>query len=389
MMTRSEFLRSVVGLCFAALSAWTTILAFRPSDGFYRAPPQELRGAPGSIIRAEPIAAPPGVRAWRVLYRSLGLKQDSVAVSGIVIASDKAEAGRSVIAWAHPTTGIARRCAPSLSSNIFGSIPGLERMLAAGFVVTATDYAGLGTPGIHPYLVGESAARTVLDSVRAARILTEASNQVAVWGHSQGGHAALWSADLGGRYAPDLKIVGVAAAAPAVDLLTLFRDDGSSPAGELLAGFALLSWSKIYNASLSQMIAPLNRGLVHLMGSQCLTSRFELIIENIALRMIKRPFLKVSPVAAEPWKEIIARNTPPVKPAGMPVLILQGREDRLIPAAVTRQFAAMLCKNGGNVEVLNVDADHVVVARRGADIAVDWLRDRLQGKAVSASCHVP
>jgi len=37
--------------------------------------------------------------------------------------------------------------------------------------VVFTDYPGLGTPGPHPYLVGESEGRAVLDSIRATRQL--------------------------------------------------------------------------------------------------------------------------------------------------------------------------------------------------------------------------
>ena len=52
-----------------------------------------------------------------------------------------------------------------------------------------------------------------------------ASNRFAVWGHSQGGHAALFTGELAARYAPELKLVGVAAAAPATNLIELFDDD--------------------------------------------------------------------------------------------------------------------------------------------------------------------
>jgi dipeptidyl aminopeptidase/acylaminoacyl peptidase len=70
-----------------------------------------------------------------------------------------------------------------------GLIFGLNQMLAQGYVVTATDYPGLGTQGIHPFLIGVSEDRAVLDSVRAARDLPNsgASNRFVVWGHSQGG----------------------------------------------------------------------------------------------------------------------------------------------------------------------------------------------------------
>jgi acetyl esterase/lipase len=69
-------------------------------------------------------------------------------------------------------------------------------MIRRGYIVTATDYPGLGTAGPHPYLVGISEGRAVLDSVRSARNLTqgEAQKRFAVWGHSQGGQAVLYAA---------------------------------------------------------------------------------------------------------------------------------------------------------------------------------------------------
>ena len=36
-------------------------------------------------------------------------------------------------------------------------------MLRQGYIVVATDYAGLGTDSVHPYLIGESAGRAVLE----------------------------------------------------------------------------------------------------------------------------------------------------------------------------------------------------------------------------------
>ena len=49
--------------------------------------------------------------------------------------------------------------------------PLLQRWLKAGYAVVRTDYEGLGTPGAHPYLIGASEGRAMLDMVRAARKL--------------------------------------------------------------------------------------------------------------------------------------------------------------------------------------------------------------------------
>jgi hypothetical protein len=127
---------------------------------------------PGNLISAEAMpGAPDGARAYRILYWSTGLDRKPVEVSGVVIAprGPPPPGGRPVIAWAHPTTGVVERCAPSLARVFFASIQGRRAMLERGDVVAATDYPGLGTPEVHPYLVGDSEAHAVLDSVRAAK----------------------------------------------------------------------------------------------------------------------------------------------------------------------------------------------------------------------------
>src|SRR4029077_18947867 len=110
-------------------------------------------------------AATASPRPYPTLYRSTGSSGEPIAVSGTVIfpAGPAPREGRNIIAWAHYTTGVAQRCAPTLLSDLSGTIAGLDEMLAHGYVVVATDYEGLGVPGVHPYLVGISEAHAVLD----------------------------------------------------------------------------------------------------------------------------------------------------------------------------------------------------------------------------------
>ena len=125
------------------------------------------RAKPGTVLRVRPQigGAPANAKAFRVLYRSTGLNGEPIAVSGTIIypAGPPPPGGRDVIAWAHYTTGVADRCAPTLLPNLSGTIAGLEQMLERNYVVVATDYEGLGLPGVHAYLVGISEARSVLD----------------------------------------------------------------------------------------------------------------------------------------------------------------------------------------------------------------------------------
>lgn len=233
----------------ALLAVTLALLAIVPAaaqTAFYDAPDSLAAGSPGSIVRQEPIdGAPLGASAFRVLYRSTGLDGQPILVSGIIVVppGPPPQGGRPVVAWAHPTTGIVPHCAPSLAIFVFQQLQGLRTMVERGYVVAATDYPGLGTPGPHPYLVGDSEARAVIDIVRAATAMPEAAagSDYTVWGHSQGGQAALFTGMIASSYAPELRLRGVAAAAPATDLATLLRDDIGTVGGKNIAAMTL--WS--------------------------------------------------------------------------------------------------------------------------------------------------
>jgi Secretory lipase len=154
---------------------------------FYDPPRSMLNGQPGTLVRQELIdGAPLGATAYRVIYRSTGLKDEPIFVSGVIVVpkGEPPQGGRPIVAWAHPTSGVASRCAPSLAIFLFQQIQGLRSFLERGYVVAATDYPGLGTPGPHPYLVGESEARSVIDAVRAAATMPGAGGgkRFTVWG---------------------------------------------------------------------------------------------------------------------------------------------------------------------------------------------------------------
>ena len=132
-----------------------------------------------------------------------------------------------MVSWAHGTTGIADSCAPSRTPKgpyTFYAAPQFGAWLKAGYAIANTDYEGLGTPGVHPYLVGRSEGRGVVDIVRASRQLDgRLARRYVIAGHSQGGHAALFAAAIGPKWAPELRLRGVAAFAPASHLGLLSR----------------------------------------------------------------------------------------------------------------------------------------------------------------------
>jgi len=232
----------VMGAAVSFLVRYHQAATPQTPSSFYM-PPQPLpQGEPGTILRREPLPnnRPEGAQAWRVMYLSTDLEGQPIAVTGTVVApTETPVAPRNIIAWAHGTTGIRPKCGVSHTSDPYQQTPAIERMLAEGFVVTITDYPGLGTPGMHPYMVGPVAAQSVLDSVRAARQILEVSagNEFAVWGASQGGNSALWTAQMVQAYAPELTLRGVAASAPAISLREIAAFNLDKPGGGIFLGY--------------------------------------------------------------------------------------------------------------------------------------------------------
>jgi acetyl esterase/lipase len=363
----------------------------RPA-AFYSAPDPIPAGKAGDVLRADPVEeGPDGARSWRILYRSTGMKGEPEAVSALLVVPDgpAPAGGRSVVAWAHPTTGVVPDCAPSLQPNWRKTIPGLDLLVKAGVVVVATDYPGLGTPGVHPYLIGASEARAVVDSVRAARNVkeAEAGSRFAVWGHSQGGHAAVFTGQLAGTLAPELELVGVAAAAPATQLAELLEMDLGTKLGNVLAAEALWSWSKVFEAPLSKVLHADAIPVVEKVAARCIRDPGEGIVAFADAMPLRNGFLSVRMAAVEPWASIMKENSPGAARIAAPVFLSQGTIDSVVRSRVTATYGGVLCAQGTAVRYLLVpDESHFLVAFHTADQAVEWMGDRFAGKPAPDDC---
>src|ERR1700733_4867673 len=172
-----------------------------PSTDFYETPSLST-SKPGDLLRKssfEGYSVPSGAQAVRILYHSVSSSGTAVATSGVVLipAGTAPEGGWPVIAWAHGTSGVARMCAPSLMKDMEYGEEGLMPMVAAGFAVVATDYAGLGTPGPHQYDNKVPQANDVAFSAPAAQAaVPHLGNRWVAIGHSQGGVAVWGVAEL-------------------------------------------------------------------------------------------------------------------------------------------------------------------------------------------------
>jgi hypothetical protein len=357
----------------------------RPAWGFYRPPVPLPARPPGTLIRSEPVSAPAGVRGWRVLYHSRDTSGRDIAVSGSVLVPAGATGTLPVVAWAHGSTGLGDSCAPSTDLQPLNGIEDGAALLAAGDAVVSTDYEGLGTPGPHPYLIGPSEARSVLDAVRAAGHLpgVRLGRSFVAFGHSQGAHAALFTGELAASYAPELRLLGVAAAAPPIDVPALARVVAQSAAGigrlvELAAGYSATDPS----ARLSAIMTPVGRAGLGLLESGC----DDAVIPAYSRLSAEEVFTR-DPRTTPPWSTALAGNSVGVLPRSVPILIMQGGRDPNIPPGITAGEVQRMCRAGDTIDYhLYPAAYHNVVPSASADLNA-WVAARLHGDPASSTCH--
>lgn len=371
----------------------TACLPATAQTAFYTADAAQIaEGSAGSLIHnAKQDEAPFGGSKYLVLYRSVGLKGEPIAVSGMVFVppGTMPDGGWPIVAWAHPTSGLVPKCAPSLAAAGTSQVQGLEALLKQGYVVTATDYPGLGTAGPHPFLIGESEGRAVLDSIRAARELIGGKTpSAALWGHSQGGQAVLFASEMAAKYAPDIRLAGVGAAAPATNLTLLMDDDIDTAGGRNLLGMSLYSWGKIYDAPIDQVVAPAALQTIDNLANVCLESIFDIPARYLAGQALMKGFLSVPDITdVEPWKSLMEENSTGILPTRLPVFLAQGTADDTVPEDVTARYMSRLCDAGSKVTMdLMLGVGHLDTAKNSAGEFVQWLVDLDAGKPTTNNC---
>jgi acetyl esterase/lipase len=376
----------------AVIASWW---ASRPAvpDAFYElALPKPAE--PGALLRQEPFsrAIPAGARAWRILYSTTRADNSAAIASAIVLTSAKTTGStRPIIAWAHGTTGIVPGCGPSVSANPFANVPAVDQVVREDWAFVATDYVGLGTRGGHAYLVGEDAARALLDAARAARRLpgTGLDDRVVVWGHSQGGNSALWAAGRARDYAPDLKLFGVAAQAPATDLKALVASAQSSTFGKIVSAFLIKAYGAAYpDVAEADYVNWWSRILAGDIASRCVGG-WPTIFSILEARLLPRGGIFATDPAAGSLGRRLTQNTP-LSPIPVPVFIAQGEIDDLVLPDVQGRYVARRCAQGQPIDYRVYRAlDHVSLVGAASPLAADlvaWTRDRLEGRPATDNC---
>lgn len=398
---RSRRLRTRLALAAAAALAGGLVAAPPASAADFYTPPASVSGAPGTVVRSESsqfyldplklLKAPADVT--RVMYVS-GNADGPTVVTGTVLQPRTRWIGRGerpVVAYAVGTQGMADRCAPSRQLAAGTEYEGafIKGLLARGYTVAVTDYEGLGTPGVHPYVDPRSLGRNVLDSVRAAQRLgiVTSTAPVLVSGYSEGGNAAAGALELAAGYAPELRLKGGYAGAVPADLARVAPKLDGSPYAAFL-GYAV--------AALDDAEPQLGiRDLLNARGQDFLDRvQDSCTIDGVAsfaftrtsdLTVDGRPisaFLSRPDIAAALAERRLGSARPTV-----PSLVAHSGLDDVVDYAQGRDMARSWCSKGAKVRFQTlVTPTHVGGAVAGFPNAFAFLEGRVAGTPFLSTC---
>jgi pimeloyl-ACP methyl ester carboxylesterase len=343
----------LLGILLAAVCAPPASAKVRPGPAgvkFYTPPSPLPAGKHGTPIWWRKLTGQAtlkrGAGNWLLLYRSTSVDGKPTAVSGVLtLPKGKApKGGWPIVTWAHGTTGIADSCAPSRANVQQGyDHPLLQRWVKAGYAVVRTDYEGLGTPGPHPYLIGKSEGRSVLDAVLAARqAVPDIGKDVVIAGHSQGGQAALFAASLAKAWTPSLKVRGTVAFAPVSHL----GEQGTALRGVTTTSLTplaamILRGIDVANPSLNvgSLLSPQAAALYPQVDAKCLPNLGKPdSFGALPTSGLIRPDADIAPVVAA----LSAQGDPEGLKVPAPLLIEQGTADTTVFPVFTQQTADAL-----------------------------------------------
>lgn len=335
---------------------------------------------PGTLLRKERIPTSiKNAQAWKVRYVTRDVNGLSHECSGLIIASDSEGKDRPIMTWCHGTTGLGDAACPSAPQDpacnlnlyftaqsthqIDFGVPGLQDFIDAGWVVVSTDYQGLGTKGMHQYMVNRTNALDAVFIAHAARKLeVGAGTKMGCIGWSQGGGAAAAVAELDEADYGDLDLVGTVTMSPSVAKIildspkggptsSLTNHDSESPSAHGAMMFFGIHASNPSALKLSDVFTPLG---VEILETAWNTQPVHHLGDTFArLYRLKGPVFKPVPPNYEAWKEAITAGSAGMRKPVCPVLVcIDGLDGGTVqPDAWQQAYADKVKEFGGTAEV--------------------------------------
>ena len=192
---------------------------------------------------------------------------------------------------------------------------------------------------------------------------------------------------MGPRYAPDVKIVGVAAIAPAANPARIIAQNPTVE--KMLGAYVARAYSRFYpDIKFEAAVRPAALQAAREIVNLCAFSPPEDSEQILALAgALEGPALAIPANRA-----LVARLTQdvPDQPVAAPLLIAQGLADPVVPPAATNQYVGQRCATGQRLEYWTIAGlDHGTIVQPGSSLTeplVSWTAARFGNEPQAKGC---
>lgn len=375
-----------------------------PSDDpFYDQPANLASAKPGEILRKRDVdvalgGSPATFGATQVLYRTINQIGQPSATVATIIRPPVPAGGTRLLSYQTAYDGVADTCRPSYAlqpgnsggNAIVTAESGLiGTYLAQGYTVVTSDYQGPSDD----FGAGREEGQGTLDAIRAAETqlgATPGSTQTGLVGYSGGSIASMWAAQLAPGYAPELKIVGVAAGGIPPDFAHNLDYIAGSPdwAGAIPAvGIGLARGSRL---DLGKMLSERGREVAAEVQKGCLNpAGFPGLTLEDMLKPEYKDWQKVPALVKVFNESIMGRDATPKVPLLMAVGNDDGTGDSVMIAKDVQQLAHTYCDRGLPVQFQELTGmDHTAAFAGFAPLAITFLQSRFADAAPTSGCPI-
>ena len=397
---------AAAGLTSAAPSLLPRAIPKLTEDSWYNVELTALSDLqPGAIIRSRTTPGPIGVlegfssvkikSSYQLLFRTTDAQGAPAAAAVTIIIPNDAHFDK-ILAYQAAYDSSDPNCSPSYTLQLESKKSSYDPLFMAGaleqgWIISTADYEGLDAA----FVSGLTSGYSTLDSVRATlqsgQVTGVSANATyALWGYSGGALASEWAVELQPEYAPELKFAGAALGGltPNVTNVVLHTNKGDFSWLPFAGINGLTHAYPDARAYIDEDLVPEKVDEFHSINFKCTNdsdSEKRLSNQDIAPYFKNGLDFLRNPVIAD----VIAngatmgrRSTP-----STPLYVYKAIGDQVSPVEDTDALVDQYCANGASIEYYrNLVGEHVSEAVLGAGGAFDWLKDRLEGKAVKEGC---
>jgi alpha/beta superfamily hydrolase len=266
---------------------------------------------------------------YKMIYNTVDAQGDPTIASGAFLVPTNTTCLDFPVAVYHHGTSLRKTDVPSynVQETLIGKV-----FAAGGYFTCMPDYIGMGeSPGLHPYVHGESEATASIDMIRAAREFISDSlsmidnGEVFLTGYSQGGHACMAthkyindnnmsnefdviaSAPCSGPYVLSITM------ADSLTSLTPYSNPGYIvyllASYELVYGNIFNSWSDVLKSPYDTIVPPFFDGNNTTLGMGQLNSLIPQVMDSLIVDSVLTNFINDSVNKTHPlWVALLAND---------------------------------------------------------------------------------